>query len=136
MRVGPCKSSAVRTRFPAGEQVHVRPSVAAAPRGPTTAIRCSSRTGTHGVTRVPEPPDDDPLPEPEPLPLPEDDPDDENDDDPLDLLPDDPLPLDDPLPDPDPDPDPEPEPLPDPDPDPEPEALPDPELWAVAGMSL
>lgn len=73
-----------------------------------------------------------------PEPLPEDEPEDEKEDDPLDLLPDDPLPLDDPLPDPDPEPEPEPEPdpLPDPDPEPEPEALPDPELWAVAGMSL
>lgn len=70
-----------------------------------------------------------PLPLPEPLP--DEEPDDENDDDPLDLLPDDPLPLDEPLPEPDPEPDPLPEPEPDPEPLPEPEPL-----WAVAGMSL
>jgi hypothetical protein len=53
----------------------------------------------------------------------------------LDLLPEEPLPLDEPLPEPEPDPDPEPEPLPEPEPEPEPLPEPDP-LCAVAGMSL
>lgn len=65
---------------------------------------------------MPPPLELDPLMLPDPLPDPEDDPD-HNVDEPLDLLPEDPLPLG-PLPEADADAEPEPDPLTDSDPDP------------------